>query len=63
MLFVALLVIGVFLLVLGAIASDSVSSAFSRLFTGNPTDRTVRLLIGGGLAAVVGLGGVLRISK
>jgi hypothetical protein len=63
MIFVALLVVGVVLLVLGVIASDSVSSDFSRLFTGNPTDKTVWLLIGGGLAAVVGLGGVLRSSK
>ncbi len=60
---IALLVIGVVLLVLGVIASDSVSSSFSRLFTGEPTDKTIWMLIGGGVATIVGLGGLLRGSK
>jgi hypothetical protein len=63
LLFIALLVVGVVLLVLGVIASDSVSSDFSRLFTGEPTDKTIWLLVGGGLAAVVGLGGLARGAK
>lgn len=58
----ALLVLGVVLLVLGVIASDSISSGFSRLFTGEPTDKTIWLLIGGGLAAIAGLGGLARSS-
>lgn len=53
-----LLVVGVVLLVLGVIASDSISSDFSRLFTGEPTDKTLWLLIGGGVAAIIGLGGL-----
>jgi hypothetical protein len=57
-LFLALLVIGVVLLVLGVIASDSISSGFSRLFTGEPTDKTLWLLIGGGVATIGGLGGL-----
>lgn len=57
---VGLLVVGVVLLVLGLIASDSVSSDFSRLFTGGPTDKTVWLLIGGGLCTVAGLVGLVR---
>ena len=57
-LFLVLLAGGVVLLVLGVNASDSVSSDFSRFFTGNPTDKTVWLLIGGGVAAIVGLGGL-----
>jgi hypothetical protein len=59
----ALLVIGVVLLVLGVVESDSISSDFSRLFTGEPTDKTVWLLIGGGVAAIVGLGGLARGSR
>ncbi len=62
-LFIALLVIGVVLLVLGVIASDSISSDFSRLFTGKPTDKTVWLLIVGGIAAISGLGGLARSAK
>ena len=59
----ALLVLGVVLLVLGVIASDSISSDFSRLFTGAPTDKAVWLLIGGCVAAVSGMGGLARGSK
>jgi hypothetical protein len=61
--FLALLVLGVVLLVLGVIESDSVSSSFSRLFTGEPTDKAIWYLIGGGLAAVAGLGGLTIRSK
>ena len=59
----ALLVGGIVLIFYGAAASDSLSSSFSRFFTGNPTDKTMWLLIGGIAAAVVGLVGVLRDSK
>ncbi len=62
-LFIALLVIGVVLLVLGVIASDSISSDFSRLFTGEPTDKAIWLLIVGGVAAIAGLGGLTRTAK
>jgi len=57
------LVGGIVLIIYGAAASDSLSSSFSRFFTGNPTDKTMWLLIGGIAAAVVGLVGVLRDSK
>ena len=58
-----LLVGGIALIVYGINASDSISSSFSRFFTGNPTDKTMWLLIGGTAATVVGLVGVLRGSK
>jgi hypothetical protein len=58
--FLALLVVGVVLVVLGVIESDSIGSDFSRLFTGKPTDKTVWLLIGGGVAAIAGLAGLAR---
>jgi hypothetical protein len=55
----ALLVGGIILIVYGVNASNSVASSFSRMFTGNPTDRTGWLLVGGIVASIVGLGGVL----
>jgi hypothetical protein len=59
----ALLVGGVILLICGASASDSIGSSFSRFFTGNPTDKTMWLLIGGAAATIVGVVGLLRGSK
>jgi hypothetical protein len=53
---VACLVAAVVLLMWSLDASDSLGSAFSRLFRGTPTDRTMRLLLGAGVAAVAGLG-------
>ncbi len=54
---------GIVLIIYGVSASDSIGSGFSRFFTGSPTDKTLWLLIGGTVAAVVGLGGLLRGSK
>jgi hypothetical protein len=59
----ALLVGGLLLLLCGANASDSAASGFSRFFTGNPTDKTMWLLIGGAAATVVGAAGLLRGAK
>jgi hypothetical protein len=56
----ALLVAGIVMLVLGLIESDSVASDFSRLFTGEPTDKAVWLLVGGGLSLIAGLVGLAR---
>jgi uncharacterized membrane protein len=58
-----LLVVGLVLLIYGFAASDSAGSAISRLFTGAPTDKTVWLLVGGAVAAVIGLLGVARGEK
>jgi hypothetical protein len=57
---VALLVGGVVLIVIGISATNSFSSDVSRFFTGSPTDKAVWMLIGGSVAAVVGLLGTLR---
>ena len=62
-LFLVLLIVGVVLVVLGVIASESISSDFSRLFTGEPTDKAIWLLIGGGVVAVGSLVGLTRGSK
>lgn len=59
----ALLVVGIVLLIYGVSASDSIGSGFSRLFTGAPTDKTIWFLVGGGVAAAVGLAGLLRGSR
>lgn len=59
-LFIAVLIVGVVLLVYGFIASDSVGSDLSRLFTGEPTDRAIWLLVGGAVAAIVGVVGLMR---
>ena len=59
----ALVVGGVVLMVLGINAMNSFSSDLSRLFTGSPTDKAVGLLIGGILATLIGLVGLLRHSK
>ena len=52
---IALLVIGIILIVYGFNSADSVSSSFSRAFTGAPTNKALWLQLGGG--AVVHVGG------
>ena len=59
----ALLVAGIILIIYGISASNSTASGFSRFFSGNPTDRTMWLLICGAIAAVVGAVGLIRGSK
>ena len=59
----ALLVGGVVLVIFGIQATDSFSSDVSRFFTGSPTDKAIWMLIGGILAALIGLTGTLRGSK
>jgi hypothetical protein len=51
---IALLVVGVILTIFGINASESFGSEVSRFFTGNPSDKSMWLLIGGVAAAVVG---------
>ena len=59
----ALLVGGVVLIVIGINATNSFSSDVSRFFTGSPTDKAIWMLIGGVVASVIGLIGVMRGSK
>ena len=59
----ALLVGGIALIIYGVNSSNSTVSGFSRFFTGNPTDKSMWLLIGGFVAAAVGAVGLLRGSK
>jgi uncharacterized membrane protein len=57
---IALLAVGVVLTVYGVSAADSVTSGFSRLFTGAPTDKAVWLLVVGLVAGIAGLVGLFR---
>jgi uncharacterized membrane protein YidH (DUF202 family) len=59
----ALLVGGVVLIIFGIQATDSFSSDVSRFFSGTPTNKAVWMLIGGIVAALIGLTGSLRGSK
>ena len=54
---------GIVLVIYGVAASESFSSDVSRFFTGSPTDKTMWLMIGGILAIVIGLVGLLRVHK
>ncbi len=56
----AILAGGIVLVVYGIAASESFSSDVSRFFTGSPTDRTIWMLLGGIVAIVIGLAGLLR---
>jgi amino acid permease len=56
----ALLIGGLVLVVYGLTASDSLSSSFSRFFTGSPTDKSIWMLIVGVVCAAVGFGGLTR---
>ncbi|MDB6169948.1 MAG: rane protein [Verrucomicrobia bacterium] len=54
---------GIALIIYGINASNSIGSDFSRLFTGSPTDKSIWLLVGGVVAAIVGAGGLFRGSR
>ena len=51
---IVVLVVGILLVGWGLQASDSLGSRISRVFTNEPTDRTIYLLVGGALMAAVG---------
>jgi hypothetical protein len=60
---ILLLVLGIAMLAMGYDAYRSVSSGVSKIFTGAPTDRSLLLLVGGGVLTIAGLGGISRSSK
>ena len=51
----AIFALGVVLLIFGFNESHSFSSDVSRFFTGNPTDRSIWMIVGGAAAVVAGL--------
>ena len=54
------LVVGIVLIIYGIGASGSFSSDVSRIFTGSPTEKTIALLCGGFVFAVLGGYGLSR---
>jgi hypothetical protein len=52
---IALLAVGAVLIGFGINASQSFGSEVSRFFSGTPTDKSMWLLLGGIVAAIVGL--------
>ena len=56
----AILAGGIVLVVFGVAATESFSSDVSRFFTGSPTDKAIWMLIGGIVAIIIGLAGLLR---
>jgi hypothetical protein len=59
----ALLGGGIALIVYGVNASNSLSSDISRFFTDSPTNKAIWMLIGGIVATILGLGGLMSGSK
>jgi Protein of unknown function (DUF3185) len=59
----ALLVGGIVLIFIGFNATHSFNSEVSRFFTGTPTNQAVWMVIGGSVAAVVGLAMMWRSPK
>jgi uncharacterized membrane protein YidH (DUF202 family) len=57
---IVLLVGGIALIVFGINASQSFVSDVSRFFTGSPTNKAIWMLIGGVIAAILGLYGTFR---
>ena len=59
----AILAGGILLIIFGVSATKSFSSDISRFFTGSPTDKAIWMLVGGAVATVIGLVGLMRWSK
>ncbi len=56
----ALVIVGLILLAYGFNAADSLSSGFSKLFTGSPSEKAIWLQISGALCLIVGAIGLFR---
>jgi Protein of unknown function (DUF3185) len=56
---IALLVVGIVLLIMAYDSYHSAASGVSRAVTGAATDKTVWMLVGGLVATIVGVGGIL----
>lgn len=59
----AAIVAGVVLLIFGFNAADSLSSEVSEFFSGNPSDKSMWMMIGGAVLVIVGLGLTLLRGK
>ncbi|MBF8277238.1 MAG: hypothetical protein HW390_2311 [Candidatus Brocadiaceae bacterium] len=54
---------GILFIIIGVSAAKSFSSDISRFFTGSPTDKAIWMLVGGAVASIIGLVGLLRGSN
>lgn len=61
--YAAILVVGVILLYFGWQEKQSLSSQVSQAVTNQPTDNTILFLIGGAVAIIIGLGGLIKAGK
>ncbi|MCB0309201.1 MAG: DUF3185 family protein [Bdellovibrionales bacterium] len=52
---IAFIVVGGLLLYFGFRAEDSFSSSVSKFFSGNPTDKTLWLFVGGAASIIAGI--------
>ena len=59
----AVFALGIVLLIFGFNESQSFGSDVSRFFTGNPTDKSMWLIAGGGVAVIAGMVVALRGMK
>ena len=57
---IVLLVGGLVIMIVGINATNSFSSDVSRFFTGSPTDKAIWMPIGGIVAGIIGLIGLMR---
>jgi len=57
---IGFIVAGIILLALGVASSDSFSSNVSEVVNDAPSDKTLWLLVGGGLLTLAGIGGLFR---
>ena len=55
-----LVIAGLILLIFGLNSSDSIQNAFSRMFSGHYTDRTMWLIVVGSVCTVLGLYGCIQ---
>ena len=58
--YAGLLIAGILLLIFGFQEYNSMSSEVDEFFTGSPSSRAMWMLIGGAVAAVAGLVGLVR---
>jgi len=60
---IAFLAAGIVLIIFGINATHAFASQVSRFFSGSPTNKAIWMLIGGIMAAILGVFGLMRPSK
>jgi hypothetical protein len=60
---IAFLAVGILLIIFGVNATNAFSSEVSRAVTGSPTNKAIWMLVGGIVAAILGLFGLMRSGR